>query len=158
MVDMRSVSTKRGVMKIKDFRGPAPLAILGTLFPTQLFAQACAQVRPSWDPTSGPINAWGEAAFVFQSPIGIVCLGAFALAVLTMKPTWLFAAGFGAVGLGIVIYLGNTLEDPTGISQQTAAEGCSGPPSVAVAICAIICLICAGIYAAKQRYERLIEG
>lgn len=130
-----------------------PVAILGVLLPTYAVAEVCDKIRPNWDPTSGSVTAWGEATFFFQSPLGIVCLGAFALAVLTFKSTWALASAVGSAGLGLLIYINGTLDDPNGFSQQSVAEGCVGEPTLAVAICATICFICIGILSRNRRKE-----
>jgi hypothetical protein len=142
------------VIKIRRFlMGWQRWAILGALLPTQLLAQSCATVRPNWNPGSGPVTAWDEALYLFTSPMGIVCLGAFALAVLTLRNTWLLAAGAGSAALGLLLYSTNLTADPFEITQDAVAEGCVGPTSTAVAICAVICLICAGLFALKRRLK-----
>ena len=117
------------------------------------WANTCAQIRPKWDPASGPVSAWGEAVIALSSPMGVVCLGALALAILTLRGSWLLAAGVGAASFGALLHMTNLTEDPLEISSSAATEGCTGPTSIAVAICAAICLICAGIYTAKRRLE-----
>jgi hypothetical protein len=151
----KAIFEQRGLARIRRIlAGRRPVAFLGTIsaiLPTQLLAQTCAVSRPNWDPTSGPVTAWGEAVYMFQSPFGIVLLGVFALAILTFKTSWLLAAGLGAAALGVLVYLGGSLDDPTQINQVALSEGCTGPTSTAVAICAAICLTCAGIFAIKRR-------
>lgn len=111
------------------------LIFIAAFSPTLAFAQACADLRPSWDPASGPVTALQEAGYVFGSTFGLVTIGVFLLAILTFKTHWLISSAAASLGLAALLYTGETLADPTGMSQMATQEGCSGPPTIAIAIC-----------------------
>lgn len=138
---------------LKKTGGPAPIAILGalSLIPTQLLAQTCEASRPNWTEADGQVTAWGEAIFVFSSPFGMVLLGILALAVLTRKDTWLAAGAIAGAGAGFLLYLVSTTGDYAYDTRLIEYDGCAGPNTIAVAICAAICLTCAGIFVIKRR-------
>jgi hypothetical protein len=111
-------------------------AALGGL-PLPALAEVCDKLRPAWNPSSGPLGALGEMAYVAGSLPGMVLLTLFALA-MWRGWRWLLAiVSFAALALAALIYIGAGA--PT--RAEAMAEGCVGSAYPVAAVLAALAVL-----------------
>lgn len=114
-------------------RGRLTAAAMAAL-PAPAFASVCAALRPEWAPAHGPRGVLGETLYILGSPLGLVILALFALA---MWRGWTWLSGLVALlslGLAGLLVLGAG----TATRAQAVAEGCAGPVYPVAAVLALI--------------------
>ena len=106
---------------------------------TPVWAEVCDKQRPEWNPADGQMTGFGEAYYLFTSLPGLAILGAVVLAATGgVRIYWLLAALFsGAVAAALVA----VRNDPTGLTELARIEGCVGPATIPVTICAAIAAV-----------------
>lgn len=113
--------------------------LLSTTSP--VFGEVCDKERPSWDPSDGPMTAFGEVYDFLFSPVGLAFL-AITVGAIAFRSRVLSILGFtvsALFALGVNAY--HRFPDPTGISDFAIQEGCIGPPHLLIAFLIAICAV-----------------
>jgi hypothetical protein len=108
--------------------------MLALVTPGAALAEVCDKTRPSWD--GEPVNAFGEAVFLFSSPAALLLvLGS--LIVIRFRHQW---GALGIVVLWTLLVSLISMGDPTGLKEFEVAEGCIGSPVLFIGVVTAICV------------------
>lgn len=100
-------------------------------------AAVCDQQRPDWQPSDGPVSAFGELLHLATSLPGLAIAGAFVLA-LTRGGKWDWPV---ATTLPAIIAIASYVGANSTINRAAVEEGCAGPAGLSVGLCLLLSAI-----------------
>lgn len=112
------------------------LILLFALLPFPALAGVCNKERPDWSPALGAASGLDELVFLFTSLPGLGLLGALTLAALSAQKRYFAITAVFATLIGTALSL-----PPDDLTRTAITEGCVGPQTLSITVCAVIALI-----------------